>query len=59
MKSETQSTFLAIRESFLKLENKISESVAELKKWMFILLISQVAVFGGILFAMIKLFFKK
>lgn len=59
MKSETQYTSLAIRESFLKLESKISESAAELKKWMFIFLISQVAVFGGIVFAMIKLFFKK
>jgi hypothetical protein len=59
MKSETQSTSLAIKEGFLKLENKISGSAAELKKWMFIFFISQVAALSSILFAIVKLYFKK
>ena len=57
MKNETQLTSLSAKDAFQKLENKVSESTSEIIKWMFIFGLGQIVVLGGIIFAMLKLYF--
>jgi hypothetical protein len=54
----TKEDISRLEKDISRLEIKIESTKAEIIKWMFIFWISQIGVISGIIFAMLKLYFK-